>query len=83
MGRIDCPCFLDGEQLFIKNMFKTPSDFFFYPIESLPDFEHALNGVSSDEQNVTALVERFYAERSIESPGIQPVDFAKTLFPTV
>jgi len=57
-------------------------DFFFYPAEDVPELEHALNGVPSAEQNVTALIERFYAERSIESPGLQPLDFAKALFPT-
>ncbi|HEY9152265.1 MAG TPA: biotin/lipoate A/B protein ligase family protein, partial [Anaerolineales bacterium] len=56
-------------------------DFFFYPAESLPELERALNGAASDEQNVKSLVERFYAERSIESPGLQPADFAKALFP--
>ena len=56
-------------------------DFFFYPAESLPDLERALNGVASDEKSVASLIEHFYAERSIKSPGLQPVDIAKALFP--
>lgn len=56
-------------------------DFFFYPAESLPDLERALNVTASDEKSVASLIERFYSERSIESPGPQPVDIAKALFP--
>ena len=56
-------------------------DFFFYPANLLPGLENSLNGVAADAENVKAAVEKFYSERSIESPGVQPADFAAAIFP--
>ena len=56
-------------------------DFFFYPASMLPDLEHALNGVPADAQNVKSAIEKFYAAQSIQSPGVQPADFATAIFP--
>ena len=54
-------------------------DFFFYPAEDLLQLEKALEGVAVDASSVTEAVSRFYALRSIESPGVQPGDFARLL----
>jgi len=49
-------------------------DFFFYPAEQLADLEATLVGTPPAE--VEATVARFYQEHGIESPGVQPADFA-------
>ncbi len=56
-------------------------DFFFYPATLLPDLEHALNGVPADAASVKAAIENFYTAHAVESPGVQPADFAAALFP--
>jgi lipoate-protein ligase A len=56
-------------------------DFFFYPAENLPALEKSLEGVSVDPKAVSQTIEQFYARKSIESPGVQPQDFAKVLIP--
>jgi lipoate-protein ligase A len=57
-------------------------DFFFYPADNLPALEKSLEGVSVDAQAVSRAIEQFYARESIESPGLQPQDFAKILIPS-
>jgi hypothetical protein len=57
------------------------SDFSFYPADDLPVLEKCLNGVSADAESVTETVEQFYARQSVESPGVQPEDFARVLIP--
>ena len=54
-------------------------DFFFYPAADLPALEESLNGVAADRASVTRAVEGFYASRSIESPGLKPVDISKAI----
>lgn len=56
-------------------------DFFFYPAEDLAGLEQSLNGVAADAASVAGVVAQFYARRSIESPGVQPEDFARVLIP--
>ena len=56
-------------------------DFFFYPMESLPKLEKSLHGISADVATVAQFIENFYAQNKIESPGVQPIDFAKILVP--
>jgi len=56
-------------------------DFFFYPAESLPALEKSLHGVSADVATVAQVIEDFYAQNKVESPGVQPIDFAKILVP--
>jgi lipoate-protein ligase A len=58
-------------------------DFFFYPAYLLPNLEHALGGVSANAESVKSAIEKFYIAQSIESPGVQPADFAAALFPAV
>jgi lipoate-protein ligase A len=52
-------------------------DFFFFPEEKLTELELALVGVpvAKAEQAITG----FYAEHSIESPGVTPADFAQVI----
>jgi len=57
-------------------------DFFFYPAEDLPELERSLDGVLADAGSVTGTVAQFYARRMVESPGVQPEDFARVLVPT-
>jgi len=56
-------------------------DFFFYPASLLPELESSLNGISADLDSVKSAIEKFYAERAIETPGVQPVDIAAAIFP--
>jgi len=56
-------------------------DFFFYPAESLPALEKSLHGVAADLTTVAQFIENFYAQNKIESPGVQPMDFARILVP--
>ena len=56
-------------------------DFFFYPAENLPALEKSLEGVSVDSEAVAQVIEQFYANESIESPGVLPGDLAKILVP--
>ena len=56
-------------------------DFFFYPAEDLPALERALEGTPVDSGAVTRAIEAFYARRSIDSPGVSPVDLANVLVP--
>jgi lipoate-protein ligase A len=57
-------------------------DFFFYPAESLPALEKSLHDVSANVATVAQVIEDFYAQNNVESPGVQPMDFAKILVPT-
>jgi len=52
-------------------------DFFFYPQEKLAALEAALVGVRQNE--VGAVVARFYEAEAIEAPGVTPADFAQVL----
>jgi len=56
-------------------------DFFFYPAENLPKLESALSGVPAQSEAITQAVEAFYASNSVETPGVQPSDFARVLIP--
>jgi lipoate-protein ligase A len=52
-------------------------DFFLYPEEKLLHLERALTGVSVE--GVERVVADFYVEHHIESPGVTPQDFVRTL----
>jgi len=52
-------------------------DFFFYPAERLEDLEVALVGVPVDR--VEGAIARFYAEYSVESPGVTVADLAQVV----
>ena len=58
-------------------------DFFFYPANLLPDLEDALNGIPADAESVRTAVEKFYADRAIETPGVQPADIVNAMFPVM
>jgi lipoate---protein ligase len=57
-------------------------DFFFYPAEDLPRLEDALDGVLADTASVIETVAKFYTSQTIQSPGVQPGDFARVLIPS-
>jgi lipoate-protein ligase A len=52
-------------------------DFFFFPPEKLGDLERAVVGRRADE--VQEAITSFYMEQSIESPGVEPSDFARVV----
>lgn len=54
-------------------------DFFFYPAEDLPGLERTLEGVPLEESAITTAVAQYYEGRRIDSPGLQPADFAAVL----
>ena len=67
-----------NEEGFLRNV-HISGDFFFYPADYLPDLEIALNNVEAASDSITKAVEDFYSSRTIESPGLQPADFARAL----
>jgi len=52
-------------------------DFFFFPAEKLGDLERELVGKKAEEVQET--IANFYVEQSIESPGVEPSDFARVV----
>ncbi len=56
-------------------------DFFFYPMEKLAELEKHLEGVEAESVPILAEIQHFYAEHGIETPGVQPEDFAQILTP--
>jgi lipoate-protein ligase A len=56
-------------------------DFFFYPAENLPKLESALSGIPAQSEAITQAVAAFYASNTVETPGVQPADFARVLIP--
>jgi lipoate-protein ligase A len=53
-------------------------DFTFYPKEQLTGLEDSLERVSLEEEKIIERVETYYAEKGIESPGVESKDFAQT-----
>ncbi len=52
-------------------------DFFFYPAEKLSELSQAL--VGSRLAGVEETIQQFYAQNSVESPGVDPADFARVV----
>ncbi|MDH4209238.1 MAG: lipoate--protein ligase [Anaerolineae bacterium] len=52
-------------------------DFFFFPAEKLSDLQRALVGKRPEEVEQT--IADFYEEQGIESPGVEPSDFARVV----
>ncbi len=52
-------------------------DFFFFPSESLVEFERSLEGASMDPEELTQIVDDFFTRHEIEAPGVTPADFVK------
>lgn len=67
---------VDADEDVIQHV-ELSGDFFFYPAERLTDLEAALVGVRLDE--VEQAVGRFYADHEVDSPGVEPLDFARVL----
>ena len=52
-------------------------DFFFYPAEKLAELSEALVGTKTGEAEQT--IRKFYRAHGIESPGVEPSDFARVV----
>jgi lipoate-protein ligase A len=62
----------------IREVFIT-GDFFAYPRRAILDLEARLKGVPADPAAVEAVVERFFADGTVQIPGISPADFSRVL----
>lgn len=54
-------------------------DFFFFPMNNLPDLEAALEGVEASSTTVEAIVAEYFKKHEVEAPGVQPSDLAMAL----
>jgi lipoate---protein ligase len=54
-------------------------DFFFFPADRLMDLEMTLQEVPADALAITQVVEKFYNQHGVESPGVVPADFGQVL----
>jgi lipoate---protein ligase len=54
-------------------------DFFFFPATGLISLEKTLENVPADTTVINRVVEKFYKEHGIESPGVVPTDFGQIL----
>jgi lipoate---protein ligase len=54
-------------------------DFFLFPANRVVDLEQALAGVQAETLVITKVVEDFYREYGIDSPGVEPADFGQLL----
>ena len=54
-------------------------DFFFFPSEGLEKLEKTLDGVAAEASAINLVVEKFYKENEVQSPGVIPMDFAQLL----
>jgi lipoate-protein ligase A len=52
-------------------------DFFFFPAEKLGDLAQEL--VGQEVTDAEAVIAAFYSEHNVESPGVQPSDFARVV----
>jgi len=52
-------------------------DFFFFPASRIIDLEKMLEDVPAETAAITHVVEMFYQQQGIESPGVVPADFGK------
>jgi len=54
-------------------------DFFFYPAPRLEDLEFSLEGIQFDQHVIENQIQLFYQQYAIESPGLNPADFAQII----
>jgi lipoate-protein ligase A len=54
-------------------------DFFFFPADALMDLEMTLQDVPADALAITQVVDKFYQQHGVESPGVVPSDFGQVL----
>ncbi len=57
-------------------------DFFFYPENELENLEKYLIGTKISEEEVYKSIKKFYKEKNIESPGLNPEDLTKAIILT-
>ena len=53
--------------------------FFFYPAPRLAELERALEGDEAWPEAAVAMIQPFYAQHNVETPGVKPDDFAGVL----
>jgi lipoate-protein ligase A len=58
-------------------------DFTFYPKEQLTGLEDSLQKAPLKEEKIIERIETFYEEKKVESPGVEPKDFAQTVLSPV
>jgi len=56
-------------------------DFFFYPAKDLVGLENTLENLPADQETILNAIRGFYQQHGIESPGIEPLDFARAVLP--
>ena len=54
-------------------------DFFIYPDDSLRELENILKDIPYQLDEILGIIEKFYKNNEIESPGVKPKDFIETL----
>jgi len=57
-------------------------DFFFFPMDSLPALEDALERVEASSATVEAVAAAYFKNHGVEAPGVQPSDLAMALIDT-
>lgn len=67
-----------NENGFLRDVYLS-GDFFFYPAHRLLDLEAALEGTPVETEAITAVVQQFYQDNAVETPGVQPQDIAAVL----
>ncbi len=63
----------------ILNDVHISGDFFFFPSDGLEKLEETLDGVAAEASAINQVVEKFYKQFEVESPGVTPRDFAQVL----
>jgi lipoate---protein ligase len=58
-------------------------DFFFFPMDSLPALENALEGVEASSATVETVAAEYFRNHGVEAPGVQPSDLAMALIDTL
>jgi lipoate---protein ligase len=56
-------------------------DFFFYPAKELVGLEYALENLPAEYSAVLEAIREYYQRHGIETPGIEPADFARAILP--
>lgn len=61
------------------NQVHISGDFFFFPAIGIVDLEKRLEDVPAETTAIIHVVEAFYQQQGIESPGVLPLDFGHVL----
>ncbi len=58
-------------------------DFFMHPEDKLWDLERSLVGVKVGRTTVLSVIQRFYKENGVSTPGVEPEDFTEAIMKAV